>query len=479
VTVSTEAPPVSLSPPPPAESDKPLPINLPTALRLANVAPVEIALAAQRIRVAVAVLQRAEVLWLPTLYTGVDYFRHDGQIQDVAGNIFGTSKGALIVGTGPTAVFAVSDAIFGPLVERQVVRARQAELQTARNDSLGAVAEAYFNVQQARGELAGAIDAARRAEAVFRKTERLTQGQAARIEAVRARTELAHRRQVVQSAHERWRLASAELARLLRLDPAVLVEPMEPPHLQVRLIAPEHTLDDLIPLGLTSRPELAAQQALVQATIARLRQERLRPWVPSVFLRGAATNPAGILAAGEFGGGRNGSIGNFSFRSDFDVEVLWEWQNLGLGNLARINERRAENQLANLDFIRIRDRVAAEIAQALAQVRSAEARVGEAQSGLRDAVESANRNYEGLGQTMAAGRLEILLIRPQEVVQSVQALAQAYIDYYGAVADYNRAQFRLYRAVGRPAQLLATEEPDCSAAPADYAPPAVKPGPDR
>src|SRR6516165_4277469 len=49
------------SPPPPAESDKPLPINLPTALRLANVAPVEIALAAQRIRVAVAVLERAKV----------------------------------------------------------------------------------------------------------------------------------------------------------------------------------------------------------------------------------------------------------------------------------------------------------------------------------------------------------------------------------------------------------------------------------
>ena len=42
----------------------------------------------------------------------------------------------------------------------------------------------------------------------------------------------------------------------------------------------------------------------------------------------------------------------------------------------------------------------------------------------------------------------------QEVVASVQSLAQAYNDFYGAVADYARAQVRLYRALGHPAQEL-------------------------
>ena len=46
----------------------------------------------------------------------------------------------------------------------------------ARNDSLLAVAEAYFNVQQARGELAGAVDAARRAEEVVRRTGKFAGG---------------------------------------------------------------------------------------------------------------------------------------------------------------------------------------------------------------------------------------------------------------------------------------------------------------
>ena len=41
------------------------------------------------------------------------------------------------------------------------------------------------------------------------------------------------------------------------------------------------------------------------------------------------------------------------------------------------------------------------------------------------------------------------------MVAAIQALAQAYDDYYAAVADYNRAQFQLYRAMGRPAQMVA------------------------
>ena len=48
----------------------------------------------------------------------------------------------------------------------------------------------------------------------------------------------------------------------------------------------------------------------------------------------------------------------------------------------------------------------------------------------------------------------MLVFRPQEAVAAVAALDQAYRDYYAAVADPNRAQFRLYRALGHPAQGL-------------------------
>jgi hypothetical protein len=80
-----------------------------------------------------------------------------------------------------------------------------------------------------------------------------------------------------------------------------------------------------------------------------------------------------------------------------------------------------------------------------------------------------------LGQTKSAGRVLILVIRPQEVVAAIQALAQAYAGYYGAVADYDRAQFRLYHAIGHPAQALAGDGRACLASPEGGLPAAPEP----
>ena len=457
-------PTTSLALPTPSPADRPLPINLPTALRLANVRPLDVAIAGQRIELALGQLQQAKALWLPTVYLGVDYFRHDGQLQDVAGNVFGTSKDSFLLGAGPSAVFAISDAIFAPLAARQDVRAREAALQTAQNDSLLAVAVAYFNVQQARGEFAAAEDVARRSEEVVRRAEELFRKAELipELEVDRALAQAAASRQAVQLARERWRFFSADLTRVLRLNPSAVAEPLEPPHLQVTLVPLNQSVDELIKVGLTNRPELATQQALVQATLERLRQEKLRPLIPSLLLRGSSTPVTGTLAGGLFGGGLNDNMGHFSARQDWDIQLLWEFRNLGFTNVALVKQRRAENQLALLELFRTQDRIAAEVQQAYAQAQSAAARVGDAEAGLRAAVNSANKNVQGLGQTKELGKnVLILVIRPQEVVAAIQALAQAYTNYYAAVAEYDRAQFRLYHALGHPAQALAREGPGC------------------
>src|SRR5262249_45653175 len=83
------------------------------------------------------------------------------------------------------------------------------------------------------------------------------------------------------------------------------------------------------------------------------------------------------------------------------------------------------------------------------------------------AAETVDKSFEGLRHTKTAasadkGVVILLVVRPQEAVAAVQALAQAYNDYFGAVADYDRAQFRLFRALGQPSQLLAEAgDPGC------------------
>jgi outer membrane protein TolC len=438
--------------------ERPLPINLPTALQLSGANPLDIVLASQRLRAADAQLQRANAMWLPTIYFGTDYFRQDGSIQAVGGNVSDVSKSSFMVGATPNVVVAVTDAIFAPLAAKQVVRARQSDMQAARNDSLLSVAEAYFSVQQARGELAGAVDSAKRTEDLANRVEKLSEALIPPVEKNRTLTELSHRRQTVESASERWQSASAELNRLLRLDPSAVAVPMEPPHLQVNLIDLSRPVDDLIPVALTYRPELASHQALVQAALARIRQEKMRPLLPSVLIRGAATNPAGTLAAGYFGGGTDSDLSNFGLRNTIDFQLLWEVQNLGFGNRALVRQREAENQEAILLLFQTQERIAAEVVQARAQAISAARRMQQAEEGLKNALVTVEKNLEGVQQTRSINGSLVLVFRPQEVVASIQSLDQAYRDYYGSIADSNRAQFRLYRALGQPAQCLVNDQ---------------------
>jgi len=453
----------------PAPDLRPLPINLPTALQLANANALDVAAAAERVRIAAAQLEQARVLWLPTVTLGGDYNRHDGRIQNADGTIIDVGRGSFMFGAGTgigaAGVLSVTDAVFAPLVARQTVRARQAEAQAAANDTLVAVGDAYFGVQQARGELAGAHDAVRRTEELVRRIRQLATGLVPALETTRAETELARRQQAELLARERWRTASAELLRVLRLDPAAQVEPAEPPQLRVNLVDLSRSVDDLIVMGLTNRPELASRQAQVQATIAALGQEKVRPLVPSVLIRGWSTPVTGTLAVGVFGGGQNGHLDNIGYRGDIDLQLLWQLDNLGLGNRGRVHQREAENRLALIELFRIQDRVAAEVSTSYAQAQLAAKRVEIAERGVPLALDSAEKNLTGLGETRRTGDVFVLVVRPQEAVAAVQLLAQAYADYYGAVADANRAQFRLYRALGRPAQCVPWDGPAPAATP--------------
>jgi hypothetical protein len=155
------------------------------------------------------------------------------------------------------------------------------------------------------------------------------------------------------------------------------------------------------------------------------------------------------------------------------VQLVWALENLGFGNKARIKERAAENRAALLELYRVQDRVAADVVKAHTQAQTAAARVKEAEQELKSAVESVQQNLAGLNQTKRAGEVILLVVRPQEVVAAVQALSQAYTDYYGAIADANRAQFRLYWALGRPGDELLGGPDSCWTGPGPTASPAT------
>src|SRR5262249_45045234 len=157
--------------------------------------------------------------------------------------------------------------------------------------------------------------------------------------------------------------------------------------------------EDLLAVAQQTRPELAAQQALVDAASTQVRQEQCRPLLPNLVVRGASTNPAGTLGVGVFGGGVNRNLSNFGGRFDYDVQLLWQLDSLGLGNCARVRQRQAENRLAHIELLNLNNRVAAEVSRALAELRLASERADLAERGLKLSQESLEKNLIGVGQT--------------------------------------------------------------------------------
>ncbi len=470
--------PLQLPPSQVQPGDQAMPINLPTALQLADARPIIIAAAQASLQVAVAELKRTQVLWLPDVTAGGTWYRHDGGGTGNSGIEYIIGRDQYMIGAGPMLTWPFADLIFLPRQAKDRVAAQRFDVQTARNDALRAVAEAYFNVQQARGRMAGAQDATEKATELAKEIRALSRDLTSPIEVDRALTALADIEREMLLRYQEWRVASADLTRELRLNPVTVIAPLEPPHLQVTLISPKEAVDELVPIGLLSRPELASQQALVKWALDRIRQEKIRPWTPNLIIAPNAVpaSPFGTLMSGVFASDVNGQPQPWVGRFDSLTMGTWHLLNLGLGNNALVQERQAEKQRELVELFRIQDHVAAEIVQAHARVQSAALRISTTETEVKEARITFEGNLKAISETTRFGdRLE-LVNRPLEAVVALQQLMRAYNNYYVSVADYNKAQFQLFWALGYPAKALACERNNGDIRPVDMArPPQMAP----
>ncbi len=254
---------VKLKPAPLDPADLRFPINLATALRLSDARPLIVAAAQASVWVAEAQLTRAKVLWVPQLNIGGDYIRHDGGGPDFnKGLLTAPSVNFFYGGAGLWEIVALTDALFEPLVKRQVLNSRQWDIQAAKNDAQLMTATAYFRVHQYRGMYAGALYCVERGRELVERIASLSNELVPIVEVDRARNLLADLEQQSVSAQEAWRVNSARLTRVLRLDPRAVVVPLEHDHLQITLIDPARPLAEMHVIALTNRPELASHQAL-------------------------------------------------------------------------------------------------------------------------------------------------------------------------------------------------------------------------
>ncbi|MGE0759590.1 MAG: TolC family protein [Pirellulaceae bacterium] len=425
----------------------PVPIDLGTALLVTAGQNPQVQFALQRIQESYAQLRLAQVLWVPSIRAGVNYNKHDGVIQNVEGDMLSTSRSSVYAGLGGRAVGAgspampglvidvpVRDVLFQPRIAEQAWGASQHASTATHNDALLRTAVGYMDLLESLQVLAIAQETLENTEQLNALTTSFAEtGQGLQADADRARTELSLRAIEVRRAAENARVASVRLARVLgQQDLSQTLLPQEPSLTPFELVETGTPVGELVAVGLSNRPELAENRYLVGAAIERLRRECYAPLLPSVLLG---------LSYGGNGGSPTSRIDDFGDRVDFDAAAVWELRNLGWGERSARGVAQSRLEQARWQQVQVMDQVASEIAEAHAQVDSRQAQIELAQAGIRAAEDSFRHNTDRIrdGQGL-----------PIETLQSIQALDQARRQYVRAVADYNRAQFQLHRALGWP-----------------------------
>jgi outer membrane protein TolC len=447
------------------------PIDLNTALRLANVQNPDLLIARQRVVEGTALRQLAATQFLPSINIGTNYDTHTGVLQQSNGNILSINRSAVYVGAGSNAVAAgtvnipgvfltgnVAVAVYGYLTAKQVEQQRVWTSLAVRNEAFLAATLAYSELLRAEGTRAVAMQVREDARRVASLTAAYAAaGQGRKADADRAATELAKREADFQAAEGLVLTSSAKLCDVLNLDPSIRLHPTDAWVVPQPIVPDPMPVAELIALGLVQRPELGARRAQIREALLALEGAKVLPFSPTILLG---------FSAGGFGGGSNlvrPVFGGFGGRTDFDTYAYWTLQNLGVGNAALINVARSRVGIARYQEVAVLDRVRAEVAEAYARTHARYAQIGTTEQAVRTGVDGFREDLTRLENTVGL---------PIELLDSMRLLARARYEYLNAIVDYNEAQFSLYVAMGQPpADSLARPVPTGGVVPSGDPPP--------
>lgn len=415
-----------------------LPIDLPTVMRMVNENSPSIGFAQARVREAQARLENAELQWVPHLSLGAAYSRFDGQTQNQRGEVFGVSRANLFSAVAPTLSVDTAEAIYRPLIERRLNTSEQLREQAVNLAVELEAVGAYLDLVQIYAQIEINAETMKNAEALLNGAKNAREFKLDRTagDVNRAQTEVLFRRVERIELLGKAGMASARLGKLLIMQPNVKLVPADKIVAPVTLVEANRTLDDLLAQAFANRPDLAANREIIEAAWLRVRKAERGPLWPKI----AISNQTGA-----FGGGINDQLGDFSSRNALSAQLYWEIRNLGFGNRAEAAERQAVLDQANFQLIDAQARAVSEIVEAAQLAAARYESLDLAEQAVKEATELYRINLESITNVVDPKNL-VDALRP---LQALQALNQARLGYVNAILDFNRAQYRLFTAVGQ------------------------------
>ena len=407
-------------------------LDLSTVLRLAGLNDLDLALVREAEKQARAVNDAATLRFFPWLTAGTSYSKATGAAQDVSGQMISVDKQLYDRSVAANLQVDLGNAIFEKLAASQRARAAGFDLEASRNDTALAAAAAYFDLVNAVAQTDIAREAVRISQEYEDQLNRAFQaGLTNRSEALRVGVQTQRARVTLREAEAAVRSTSAGLATLLRLDPAVDLEPRERIVNPPTLVPVDMPVQALVQDALAHRPELEASRATVAASDKDRLAAKYGPLVPS--LRGQA-------AIGQLKGGTNGVLSDYLSAHDSTVGLQWRFGPGGLFDFSRTDAANSALESARLNAEKAHDAIAEEVVQAYEAARAALDQMGLS----RRAVELAEQSLRLSEQRREFGVYAVL-----EVIEAQQDLTQARGAYAQALTQYAKSQYALAHATAR------------------------------
>jgi outer membrane protein TolC len=414
-----------------APAPKTLPINLETIFRLAEEQNPQVRLARERISGACADLDVASYAWLPHLYVGPGWHRHEGGIQNEDGTLTHSSSSALFGGAAVKASLDFRAATSARVKAEREVWQQKAELSRITYETLQDAANNYMDLLAARTGEVIAQKVEERLQALLKDAEGLGENiPQGPVEAIRA--EIHNHHQTATKMRLMAGAASARLVYLLGLDPCTQLEPADAQLAPLALVDATPCCDELVQRVMATGPAVRELEGMLGLLSSSLEQaygkSRFIPVVEVGMLEGA------------YGAGPGANL-TWDNRFEFGVLARWDLSSL---ITARDRKRADESkvQQVHLTLQDLRGKLASGVQEARTSIQLTQEQIGQSQ----DQIRHADKSYELLKETLAVTMQKDRLVG--DVLRGVLSMKEAQYNYLSAVTGYDKAQLRLLLLLG-------------------------------
>lgn len=440
---------VRLSPEPTAYSatnPQTIPVSLDAVMRLAEESNPLVAKARAMVCTAFAERELAATKWVPDIYVGVGYWRHEGGIQLQEGPLIDSSTGAYLTGMQINATYNPREYAFRQLASARKVWQSHGEMSKVSSEQLLEASSTYIDLLAAHTALAVSRDLEGKISELLTKAKMLNEAQnksvPTQLEVIRIEAEFQGQKQTQQKLQATIDAASAKLVHLLGLGDAAQVVPVDSQMAAFHLVDAKTPTDALVAQALAAGPgvrELEGVLGVIQAGMSTA--TGAARWVPEVNVQ---------VGEGLFGAGF-GSTMTWANRLDAGVQARWNISDLFLAERKKAVAFAQMNE-AQWTYQELRSKLTLGVQEARTTIQNTGKQFAVAEDQIKRAKEAAQLSRK-LKDTDPMG--EKLTVTYADVTLTHKAVALAQLNYVEILREFDKAQLRLMVLLGAGAPTAA------------------------